>query len=170
MYGSLFWWPTKQYCIKHPWFQDLSRSPAWLTRSFAESTCRALSWLCRWTFTAVHVWNVYCVVTNDRRDTETTETTDNNCFPISHRTNYFRFVSTCTLGLFLHKFYKEIISISSYLRTACFAFKRMKGLSDFYKPPMQRFGRANFQIVKIRKSGQNVRCIHSFYVYLASLL
>ena len=61
------------------------------------------------TFTAVIIlpwtlkicWNVHCVITNHRRDPYTTETTDNERFPICHGTNYFRFVLTFSF-LFLH--------------------------------------------------------------------
>jgi len=45
-----------------------------------------------------YVWNVHCVVTNHRRDPHTTETKDNEPFPICHSTSYFCFVLT----VFLH--------------------------------------------------------------------
>ena len=48
-----------------------------------------------------YVWNVHCVITNHRRDPYTTEITDNERFPICHRTNYFRFVLTFSF-LFSH--------------------------------------------------------------------
>ena len=62
-------------------------------------------YLQRWLYCCEHlkymyVWNVHCVVTNHRRDPYTTETTDNERFPICHGTNYFRFVLTCSF--FLH--------------------------------------------------------------------
>ena len=58
----------------------------------------------RWLYCREHlkyVWNVHCVVTNHRRDPYTTETTDNERFPICHGTNYFRFVLTFSF-LFSH--------------------------------------------------------------------
>ena len=54
----------------------------------------------RWLYCCEHlkyVWNVYCVVTNHRRDLHTTETTSNERFPVGHGTNYFSFVLTFSL-------------------------------------------------------------------------
>ena len=54
----------------------------------------------RWSYWREHlkyVWNVYCDVTNHRRDHHTTETTSNERFPICHGTNYFHFVLTFSL-------------------------------------------------------------------------
>ena len=54
----------------------------------------------RWSYWREHlkyVWNVYCDVTNHRRDHHTTETTGNERFPICHGTNYFHFVLTFSL-------------------------------------------------------------------------
>ena len=64
-----------------------------------------------------YVWNDYCVLTNHRRDPYTTETTDNERFPICHGTNYFRFVLTfnflfshvnnCFFFLFVYSMYSK---------------------------------------------------------------
>ena len=57
-------------------------------------------YLQRWSYWREHlkyVWNVYCDVTNYRRDHHTTETTGNERFPICHGTNYFHFVLTFSL-------------------------------------------------------------------------
>ena len=54
----------------------------------------------RWSYWREHlkyVWNVYCDVTNHRRDHHTKETTSNERFPICHGTNYFHFVLTFSL-------------------------------------------------------------------------
>ena len=54
----------------------------------------------RWSYWREHlkyVWNIYCDVTNHRRDHHTTETTGNERFPICHGTNYFHFVLTFSL-------------------------------------------------------------------------
>ena len=54
----------------------------------------------QWSYWREHlkyVWNVYCDVTNYRRDHHTTETTGNERFPICHGTSYFHFVLTFSL-------------------------------------------------------------------------
>ena len=54
----------------------------------------------QWSYWREHLkyaWNVYCDVTNHRRDHHTTETTSNERFPICHGTNYFHFVLTFSL-------------------------------------------------------------------------
>ena len=63
--------------------------------------CGEEPWLLqRWSYWREHlkyVWNVYCDVTNRRRDHHTRETTGNERFPICHGTNYFHFVLTFSL-------------------------------------------------------------------------
>ena len=89
-----------------------------------------------------YVWNVYCDVTNQRRDHHTTETTGNERFPIGHGTKYFQFCFN------IQSFYKLTIAFPSYLFTVCAIIAKNTGLSDFeinYKAdapglPTRRFG------------------------------
>ena len=80
-------WAWKEWCgqKEHCLFR--------LTQDYSDAnTCKFLQqWLyCREQLK--YVWNVYCVLTNHRRDLHTIETTGNVRSPISHGTNYFCFV------------------------------------------------------------------------------
>ena len=94
-----------------------SRYKIYITR---EVCIGRLDSLQRWLYCREHlkyVWNVHCVITNHRRDPYTTETTDNERFPICHGTNYFRFVLTFSF-LFLH-----VINCFSFLLVYSMCYK-----------------------------------------------
>ena len=103
----------------------------------------------RWSYWREHlkyVWNVYCVVTNHRRDHHTKETTGNERFPIGHGTNYFHFV--LTFSLFTSK---QLLFLPICLQYALYC-------SDFeinYKADVpglrkRRFGARVFKLVRVR--------------------
>ena len=72
-----------------------------------------------------YVWNVYCDVTNHRRDHHTTETTGNERFPICHGTNYFHFVLT-----FSPFTSKQLLFLPIFFKVFAIIAKNT-GLSDF---------------------------------------
>ena len=97
--------PTKlQHSLRFQKVGILQRWSYWLvsfTAVFRLVTSRNLKTAAKettyWREHLKYVWNVYCDVTNHRRDHHTKETTGNERFPICHGTNYFHFVSTFSI-------------------------------------------------------------------------
>ena len=81
----------------------------------------------RWSYWREHlkyVWNVYCVLTNHRRDHHTTEPTGNERFPICHGTNYFHFVLTFSVFLQVNNCFSFLFVYSIYYNSEEYRFER----------------------------------------------
>ena len=104
----------------------------------------------RWSYWREHlkyVWNVYCVLTNHRRDHHTTEPTGNERFPICHGTNYFHFVLTFSVFLQVNNCFSFLFVYGIYYNSEEYRFERFwnKLQSRCAGPTQATVWRASFQ-------------------------